>query len=100
MTPGPGSRKCTAYLRLGPGGMRLALRLTEWLACGGRYSERFEGMFLLYEDRAYAARGNRGSGYSASRADGPAARSTAAKRPGEHFARRSTPARSANNQLA
>ena len=31
MTPGPSCRKCTAYLRLGPGGMPLALRLTEGL---------------------------------------------------------------------
>ena len=31
MTPGPSCRKCTAYLRLGPGGMPLALRFTEVL---------------------------------------------------------------------
>ena len=31
MTPGPSCGECTAYLRLGPGGMPLALRLTEVL---------------------------------------------------------------------
>ena len=31
MAPGPSRGKCTAYLRLGPGGMPLALRLTEVL---------------------------------------------------------------------
>jgi len=31
MTPGPGHRKCTPYLWPGPGGMPLALPLTEWL---------------------------------------------------------------------
>ena len=31
MTPGPGLRKCTAYLSPGPGGMPLALRLSDWL---------------------------------------------------------------------
>ena len=40
MTPGPGLRKCTAYLSLGPGGMPLALRLSDWLglarACTAR----------------------------------------------------------------
>jgi len=31
MTPGPGLRKCTEYLSPGPGGMPLALRLSDWL---------------------------------------------------------------------
>ena len=31
MTPGPGRRQCTAYLRPGPGGMPLALPLSEGL---------------------------------------------------------------------
>ena len=31
MTPGPHSRKCTSYLLCGPGGMPLALRLSEGL---------------------------------------------------------------------
>ena len=30
-TPGPDWRKCTAYRRTGPGGLPLALRLSEWL---------------------------------------------------------------------
>ena len=30
-TPGPGWRKCTAYRQTGPGGLPLALRLSEWL---------------------------------------------------------------------
>ena len=31
MAPGPASRKCTPYLLAGPGGMPLALRLSEGL---------------------------------------------------------------------
>ena len=31
MTPGPGRRQCTEYLRPGPGGMPLALPLSEGL---------------------------------------------------------------------
>jgi len=31
-TPGPGWRKCTAYLQAGSGGLPLALRLSEELA--------------------------------------------------------------------
>ena len=31
MTPGPGLRKWTEYLSPGPGGMPLALRLSDWL---------------------------------------------------------------------
>ena len=31
MTPGPASRKCTAYLLAGPGGMPLGLGLNEGL---------------------------------------------------------------------
>jgi len=30
-TPGPGWRKCTAYRQTGPGGLPLALRLSEGL---------------------------------------------------------------------
>ena len=41
MTPGPSCGKCTPYLRLGPGGMPLGLRLTEWLACGVGQSAEF-----------------------------------------------------------
>ena len=29
--PGPGCGKCTAYPQIGPGGLPLALRLSEWL---------------------------------------------------------------------
>jgi len=31
MTPGPGLRKWTEYLSPGPGGLPLALRLSDWL---------------------------------------------------------------------
>ena len=41
MTPGPGLRKWTEYLSPGPGGMPLALRLSDWLgltlACTARH---------------------------------------------------------------
>src|SRR5712691_5265719 len=33
-TPGPGWRKCTAYRQTGPGGLPLALRLSEGLGAG------------------------------------------------------------------
>ena len=36
MTPGPASRKCTPYLLAGPGGMPLALRLSEGLGSAAR----------------------------------------------------------------
>ena len=41
MTPGPGLRKWTEYLSPGPGGVPLALRLSDWLgltlACTARH---------------------------------------------------------------
>ena len=36
MTPGPGLRKWTEYLSPGPGGMPLALRLSDWLGLTAR----------------------------------------------------------------
>ena len=36
MTPGPGLRKWTEYLSPGPGGMPLALRLSDWLGLAAR----------------------------------------------------------------
>ena len=40
MTPGPASRKCTPYLLAGPGGMPLALRLSEGLGLDFRRALR------------------------------------------------------------
>ena len=40
MPPGPGLRKCTAYRQTGPGGMPLALRLSDWLGLARAYTAR------------------------------------------------------------
>jgi len=49
VTPGPGHRKCTAYLWPGPGGAPLALPLTEGL---GLNAPRVEAQHILVEVRS------------------------------------------------
>ena len=44
MTPGPDSRKCTAYLLAGPGGMPLGLGLNEGLGITGRDARGVESL--------------------------------------------------------
>ena len=47
MTPGPGLRKCTEYLSPGPGGMPLALRLSDWLGLTRLCTARHAAIPLL-----------------------------------------------------
>jgi len=47
MTPGPGLRKWTGYLSPGPGGMPLALRLSDWLGLTRLYTARHAVIPLL-----------------------------------------------------
>ena len=47
MTPGPGLRKWTEYLSPGPGGMPLALRLSDWLGLARACAPRHDVVPLL-----------------------------------------------------
>ena len=50
MTPGPHSRKCTSYLLCGPGGLPLALRLSEGLGVAEAKPRAYSIFYVLQLD--------------------------------------------------